>query len=100
MSTDDRDQNLTRADSVLDDLNEIFARLNVVYIHEDLFVAEVRAKAVEQAAGVARAIVAAIRDEDSGELFGGGLRHTSTTLRKHCAFVGMRALRVKDAAPY
>ena len=42
-----------------------FARLNLIYVYENLIVAEVGAKVVEQATGVTAAVIAAVADEDA-----------------------------------
>lgn len=76
----EREQNLAGADILLDQLHEVLARLNVIYVHENLFVTEVGVQAVEQTTGVPRAVAASVADEDSGELFGRRLRHRRMTL--------------------
>jgi hypothetical protein len=60
-----REQNLARTDGSFDDMHEVFARLDLVQIHKNLFVAEVRAEAFTQGAGVAAAIFAPVADEDA-----------------------------------
>ena len=60
-----RQQDAALADLLVDHRGEIVAAMDVVEVHERLIVAEARGEDVEQAAGVATAVVATVTDEDS-----------------------------------
>ena len=62
---DDRQQDAALPDLLVDHRGEVVAALDVVEVHERLIVAEAAGEHVEQAAGVAAAVVAPVADEDS-----------------------------------
>ena len=65
MAADHGKESIRNVKIPLDDRDEVIATLNVVNIHEGVFGPELGAEHVEQAAGISRAVFAAVADEYS-----------------------------------
>src|SRR5215207_3326618 len=73
--TDQRQQNVAGPDRPGDHLDEVVAQLDRVDVFEDLSVAEVLCKSIEQPAGRVGGLVPPVADEDSSRWSCGGYSH-------------------------